>query len=152
VLERLVDLDVVAEPARIALAEDPSLSQDWGRFARTLLEKSISDHSHPGAAPRIFDRGVPDCLAYARWFDLDTRPFADAAGDFRYHDEALLFPSWGEIYSTDDSRKADYGMAVEFEEVLIQTYRDCGYAVIEVPPDTIEARVSHVRRFLSART
>lgn len=67
VLDRLAgEFALAAEPARIALAEDPTLGDDWGRFTRALLERSIEDHASVGPGVTLFDRGVPDCLAYAR--------------------------------------------------------------------------------------
>lgn len=150
ILDRLrQDFVVATEPARHVLGQDPTLADDWSRFARSLLDRSLADHSAEMDRPTIFDRGLPDCLAYARWFGVDTAPFDDAGIRLRYHDEALLFPSWEEIYTTDDLRKASFAMAEEFERILIETYEDLGYRLVEVPLDSVESREGFVRVFIT---
>lgn len=149
ILAGLIDgVPVVPEPARIALREDPTLGEDWERFAGALLARSIRDFdaSPPGLV--LFDRGVPDCLAYARWFGLDTRMFEEAATRCRYHDEVVLFPAWDEIYVNDDLRKATFGMAREFEATLVETVESLEYRVVTVPKASIEERELFVRDFV----
>jgi predicted ATPase len=47
----------------------------------------------------IYDRGVPDNIAYAQLFNLDYRPAHLAAKLYRYHPDVFVFPEWEEIVS-----------------------------------------------------
>lgn len=144
------EVQVVAEPARIALGEDPTLGEDWGRFTHAVLSRSIRDFeaSPPGLV--LFDRGVPDSLAYARWFGLDTKIFEEAATRHRYHDEVILFPSWEDIFVNDDLRKATFQMALQFEATLVETFEDLGYRLFAVPRQTIGERALFVRDLIGS--
>jgi hypothetical protein len=66
----------------------------------------------------VFDRGVPDCIAYARVLGTDAQPNIRAAAAYRYNPEVLLTRAWAEIYTTDDERKMTFEAAVEFQRCL----------------------------------
>ncbi len=140
------DYHVIPEPGRIAITEDPSLQGDWPRFAHTLLQLTLASLESAPAGITLCDRGLPDCLAYARWFEADETPFLASARTHR-HSGALRCPPWEDIYQTDELRKADYDLAVEFDEVLIGSYADLGYELIEVPRGRVHDRVHFVRSF-----
>lgn len=54
----------------------------------------------------MFDRGVPDCVAYAMAYELDVGPALDAAARCRYDAPVFIASPWEDIYSTDDMRRA----------------------------------------------
>lgn len=143
---------VVAEPARIVLSKDPSLQGDWVAFTESLLERSKRDHAAHGSGVRVYDRGVPDCLAYARWFGLQTRRYLEAVEAYRYHEEVLVCRAWETIYSNDELRKATLEQARDFEDLLLDTYETLGYRLVAVPTGTVENRTRFVRDFLADRT
>lgn len=153
IVERLGgEFQVVPEPARLALADDPSLRGDWQRFAETLLQRSIADHARAEGGITLFDRGVPDCVAYARWFGLEQSIFREAETRHRYHDEVLICPPWKDIYVNDDLRLATYEQARMFDEVLVTTYQELGYELVTIPNTEPDARVHFVRAFIAERT
>jgi predicted ATPase len=141
------EYQVIPEPGRIAVTEDPSLQGDWARFAHRLLQLTLEaiEAARPGIT--LFDRGLPDCLAYARWFEVDEAPFVDSARS-EHHTAALICPPWEGIYTTDALRKADFGLAVEFHDVLVESYEDLGYELTEVPRGTVKGRARFVRSFI----
>ena len=139
----------VPEPARAAIAEDPALLDDWATFSRVLLSRAVADFEADSGGVLLFDRGIPDCLAYARWFSLDEGPYLDAAVANRYEPDVLICPPWAEIYTTDDLRKATFDMATDFHDVLATTYVDLGYRLTEVPLVSLEERGRFVETFIA---
>src|SRR2546430_12779016 len=90
---------VVPEPAREILAEaragdTAARDREWGAFVSLLLRRSIEQHE---AAQRlqgtiVFDRGVPDNVAYAVALSMDAAPAQDAARRYPYHPDGLVPP------------------------------------------------------------
>lgn len=141
-------LSVVPEAARQILAEQRSFGgrgvpeTDPELFCQLMLSRCLHDRSLVQDAPRqpLFDRAVPDLVAYARLFDLDDGPYLAAARVHRYHPVVLWFPPWQEIYTHDDERKIPYEGAAAFGLSIREVYTDLGYEVREVPRVGIEER------------
>ena len=74
------DIRCYDEPARQILAQqrapggDGTPEQNASKFVDLLLQRSIANHADPQehVASALFDRGVPDCIAYAQI--LGTEP------------------------------------------------------------------------------
>ncbi len=153
VLEELRGVSTVREPARDILAEQRAMDSgadapEPSRFMELLLARSIEKHAAAIAADgpvAVFDRGVPDCVAYAALFGTDRGPSTAAAARYRYHAEVLLFEPWREIYRTDDDRTMSFEDTLPFHEALVDAYERSGYALINVPRGSIEERTSFVR-------
>jgi len=145
------------EPARQILAEqrasggDGTPEQNAVKFVDLLLQRSIANHADSQAhgGPVLFDRGVPDCIAYAQILGTDPMPSAQAAAVHRYNDVALVTKPWEEIYTTDDERKMTFAHTVEFQRFIEFAYEICGYTLVEVPRGPIEQRAAFVRNFLA---
>src|SRR5262249_27535857 len=73
----------------------------------------------------VFDRGLPDMMAYAALFSLDSKSFYRAADQNRYNPRAFFFDGWEEIYTNDSERKISFEGARIFGESvqLILTVR-----------------------------
>lgn len=153
VLARLDGIATVAEPARQVLADyraerglAASENPNHAEFVSLLLERSIENYLAtawpPG--PVVFDRGIPDCIAYAEWLGTDPAPATEAAERYRYDDEVLLFMPWRSIYTTDEERTMTFAMIEGFHKVLVDVYDRLGYRVVEVPNDTVEARAAFI--------
>ena len=148
-------IHVVAEPARPVLSElrggglDPS---DPGVFVEALLARSIS--SYEAAVERggavLFDRGVPDCIAYAEWLGADPGPSREAADRYRYHPTVLVFRPWEEIYTTDEERTMSYEQTVAWQPYFERIYQGLGYELVEVPRGTIDDRARFIEEFVAA--
>ena len=54
-----------------------------------------------------------------------------------------------EIYTTDAERKQTLDEAVETYQAMYRAYQDCGYEIVELPRDTVEARARFHREKLS---
>lgn len=123
---------------------------DWEVFVARMLTHCLDDHQRYGDFPGdvLFDRGVPDCWAYARWFGVDEGPFIEAARTRRYEDWVLYFPFWEEIYVNDRLRHASPELARQFDDLLAETYVQAGYDLIQVPRASVERRVEFVDSLL----
>jgi predicted ATPase len=151
------DLRVVDEPAREVLAEQRSIDSEGtpesnpSLFVDLLLQRSIDNHekAQEWGGSVLFDRGVPDCVAYARLLGTDPEPSIRATAAYRYNREVLVTWPWAEIYTTDDERKMTFDATVEFHRLLEAAYEQAGYTLLEVPRGSVEDRVAFVERFIS---
>lgn len=154
------DFALVAEPAREIIAEQRATGgtgtaqQDPSLFVELLLQRSIEKFtaaSHAGHTT-LFDRGIPDCIAYAIVLGVDAGGSIDACMTYRHHDEVLLFEPWEAIYTTDDERRMSFADTLAFHRVLVDAYEDAGYAFVRVPRSGIDERAAFVRRFVRTAT
>ncbi len=145
-------LRCVDEPARRVLAEQRALDgpgtpeRDPSRFVELLLEAAVADHERAslGGGPTLFDRGVPDCIAYASHLGVDPGPSVQASGRYRYHDEVLVLEPWEEIYVTDDERTMSFAHTVAFHAALEDAFDRSGYRSVVVPRGPTTDRAAFV--------
>jgi predicted ATPase len=148
----------VPEPAREVLAEQRATGGDGipdrnaTRFVDLLLQRSIENHRAASCreGATLFDRGVPDCVAYAEWLGADPGPSVAAARLHRYNPRVLVARPWEEIYGTDDERKMTYAATLEFHLLLERAYANAGYTLVEIPRGSIEDRTAFVVKFFGA--
>jgi predicted ATPase len=141
----------VDEPARRVLAEQRASGgtgtpdRDPSRFVELLLEAAIADHERvSGAGTALFDRGIPDCIAYAIHLGIDPGPSLRASDRYRYHDEVLILEPWEEIYATDDERTMSFADTVAFHMLLENAFDRSGYRRVTVPRDSAGDRAAFV--------
>ena len=161
VLSRLSALGIpcVPEPAREILAEQRRIhargvpEKDPDLFSMLMLSRAIHNYQENSAMeqPVVFDRGIPDMVAYARLFELDETPYRNAAQEFRYHRTVFYFPPWEEIYTTDSERKMSFEDAKAFGVVVRSIYETFGYRMLEVPRFSLEERVQFIRQRIAGQ-
>ena len=93
----------------------------------------------------VFDRGVPDCVAYAVLMGTDPTAGRAACERYRYHPEVLVVEPWEEIYVTDAERTMSFADTIPFHAALVDAYERAGYSLVEVPRDSAENRAAFVR-------
>ena len=155
VLSRLSALGIpcIPEPAREILAEQRRINargvpeKDPDLFSMLMLSRAIHSYQQNSALeePVVFDRGIPDMVAYARLFRLDETPYGNAAQEFRYHRTVFYFPPWEEIYTTDSERKMGFEDAKAFGVMVRSIYETFEYRMLEVPRFSLEERVQFIR-------
>ncbi len=153
------DIRCVGEPAREILAEQRSTGgtgthdRDPSLFVDLLLQRSIDKHqaAQGREGVTLFDRGVPDCIAYAVLMGIDPTPSILASERCRYHREVLVLDPWEEIYTVDDERTMSFADTHPFHEALVDAYERAGYALVEVPQTSVDGRVAFVRDFIARR-
>jgi predicted ATPase len=146
----------VAEPARELIAEhhaatgEQTLDDRSDLFVERLISRSLQKYQSASAqAVTIFDRGLPDCVAYAAVFGIDPQPAMEAAAAHRYQEPVFVAPPWQEIYMTDELRKATFAQAGSFYEEVISAYDKLGYEMIELPKSSVEERVALIMAHLA---
>ncbi|MFD7549947.1 AAA family ATPase [Streptomyces sp. NPDC059816] len=110
--------------------KDPAL------FAELMLGWEMRSHriASAGAAPVLFDRGVPDVVGYLRTQQLPVPGHLHTAAQrFRYHRRVFIAPPWPEIYGRDAERKQSYDEAVRTYESMVETYPTYGYELVRLP-------------------
>ena len=142
----------VDDPARQILKEQRSIAGsgvpevDAPLFNQLMLSRAIylynANSQTDGAV--VFDRGIPDLIAYAGLFDLDAAVYERAAKTYRYNPTVLYFAGWIDIYTLDDERKMDFKSANMFGAKVAGVYRRLGYQSIEVPRVPIDDRVRFI--------
>lgn len=147
----------VREPARELIAEHAARTGEAtldGRpelFLKGLVQRSVDDfNSVSDATVTFFDRGLPDCVAYAAAFGMDTKPFLELASEFRYDSPVFMAPPWKEIYTRDALRRATFEQVKAFDLHLRSAYLQLSYELIELPRTSptarVEAMIGHLRR------
>lgn len=144
---------VVEEPAREILAEQRSIGDDGvpkknpKLFTQLLLSRAIYQYKQMQNVPDtvIFDRGIPDNIAYAQLFKLDYLPAHNAARLYPYDSNIFIFPAWEEIYTTDDERIMSFEAAKSFGDDVQRIYKEYGHNLIEVPRISPEERVQFIK-------
>jgi predicted ATPase len=143
----------VEEPARDVLAEQRATGgrgtwdQDASLFVHLLLQRSIENFetARRSGTTVIFDRGIPDCVAYAVRADVDPGPSLKAAEEFRYRPRVFLCEPWSEIYVTDEERVMSFDQTVSFHEAIVAAYEGAGYVLVDVPKGSVANRAAFIR-------
>ncbi len=143
---------VVPEPARQVLAEYRASGEPLGTqippapFVDLLLQRSIRQYHSAvySGGPHLFDRGLPDCVAYALYLGTDPDPSLEAATRYRYNSDVLMLEPWEAIYSTDEERTMSFAMTLRFHEALCSAFARTGYDVTSVPNASVEERAAFV--------
>jgi predicted ATPase len=154
ILAKLVEAGVycVPEPARTLLAEQrmiqsagvPELNAE--AFNGLMLARAIYNYQEkqPLSDSIIFDRGIPDMIAYANLSRLDPTPSINASQAFRYNPTVFYFAGWQEIYTNDEERKIDFVGAQAFGVEVKAIYERLGYRILEVPRLSIAERAKFI--------
>ena len=160
ILDRIgADIRSVGEPAREILAEQRAIGgagthdRDPSLFVDLLLRRSIERHeaARSWEGPVVFDRGIPDCVAYAVLMGTDPAAGLVACERYRYHPEVVAVEPWEEIYVTDAERTMSFADTIPFHAALVEAYERAGYSLVAVPRDSAENRAAFVRDFVGGR-
>ena len=148
---------IVAEPARELIAEqsestgEQSLDGTPHIFVERLIARSVEKFDAAADAERvIYDRGLPDCVAYAQVFGVGPGPALLAATARRYSNPVYIAPPWQSVYSVDEMRRASFEQVVRFHNELVTTYRSLDYELVELPQAPLVERVRVVTTRLHA--
>jgi predicted ATPase len=148
----------VVEPARPILAQQRSVQgnglpeRDPRLFVELMFSRMLDAYQQSDAlvGPILFDRGIPDILAYAALFGFEFPPGENAAHLYRYNPHVFLAPAWEQIYCTDEERTLPFSQAREFGDSVRALYERCGYTLIDLPCVSVEERADFILRHLRA--
>ncbi len=142
----------VEEPARAVITEQRAIGgrgtsdQDPALFIDLMLARARADHARQtqrpaDAGPVLFDRAIPDLLAYARHYGLDPAPIAAATSQCRYNPTVFFAPAWAAIYARDDERTMSFEAARAFGDDIHAAYVQSGYQITRLPCIPVPRRV-----------
>jgi predicted ATPase len=142
----------IIEPARPILSEQRSIGgagvpdKDPRLFAELMLSRMLQDYRRCEVLgdPILFDRGIPDLLAYTELFGFELEHCERAAQIYRYHPRVFMAPAWQQIYCTDEERTLPFSVADSFGQNLRAIYSRLGYAVIDLPYASVQERADFV--------
>ncbi|AOK18386.1 ATPase [Burkholderia cepacia] len=121
--------------------------RDPAAFAELMLSWEMRSYelARHARGPVFFDRGVPDVIGYLRLTGLAVPAHAEAAANrFRYHRRVFIAPPWPDIYAQDTERRQDFAEAVRTYDAMVECYTSYGYRLIELPRESVQARVRFV--------
>jgi len=114
-----------------------------------MIGREIAAHRAALATGKVvvLDRGVPDVIGFLRVSGLAVPLAIDAAArTYRYNARVFIAPWWADIFTTDAERKQTRQEARATFAVMVETYRDYGYRLVELPRATVAERVAFVRQ------
>lgn len=121
--------------------------QDAAAFVTRMLDMSIADYAAANG-PTLFDRGLPDLLAFCTYYQLPDQNVRTAIKAHPYQPPVFMLPSWPEIYQTDSERTLDFVSAAAFGDLTRQAYLRSGYSLVDVPKTSREARLAFILKAL----
>lgn len=119
------------------------------KYRDLMLNESIESYllalTHPLEQKLFFDRGIPDTLAYSNLINIPiSEKLESEARKYRYNKQVFILPPWEEIYITDHERIQDFEEAVATYKILVETYKQLDYELIEVPKISVKQRVDFI--------
>lgn len=120
-------------------------------FAEAMWPRELAAHAAALAtgATVVLDRGGPDVVGFLRVSGLPVPPHIDAAArTTRYNPRVFIAPFWAAIYTADEERKQPAAVAAATHDVMVATYRDYGYALVELPRASVAERAAFIRERL----
>jgi predicted ATPase len=153
---KLRGLRGIVEPARPILAEQRSIQgnglpeKDPRLFVELMFSRMLDTYwqSDGSLGPILFDRGIPDIMAYAALFGFDFPPGENAAHLYRYNSQVFIAPAWEQIYCTDNERTLPFSQARQFGNYLRAIYERLGYTLIDLPFVPVEERADFILHHL----
>jgi predicted ATPase len=117
-------------------------------FAQDILSADIEkyrDVTSCNHSAVFFDRGILDALYMLDEENaLKRDEIAQYVQKFPYNSVVFILPPWKEIYDTDSERDQTFEESEDLFEGMKRWYSQWGYKTLEVPPGSINERVSFI--------
>ncbi len=120
---------------------------DRAAYRDLMLHRSIEGYVAVAETgkPVFFDRGIPELAGYSRFVGAQPPDYVlQAIEACRYNPLVFAAPPWREIYVCDAERKQDFAEAIATYDLCVESYREFGYRVVDLPPESVEERVGFV--------
>jgi predicted ATPase len=115
-------------------------------FQQEILSRRISFfESVPDRETAFADRAIPDQLAFARYKGFGSPGILEeAARQYRYAPIVFVTPPWREIFVNDSIRTETFDEAQKLHEIILETYKNLNYQIIELPLVPISERKKYI--------
>jgi predicted ATPase len=118
------------------------LRYDGVRFNKMCLQRDMQlTEGVPKDKVVFFDRSIVDNIVYHKLLGMPTEHI-EAIAKGRYKKVFFMQPL--HFYEKGTSRTEDAELANKLSGLLLDAYRNLGYPVVEVPPLSVEERVSFI--------
>ena len=130
--------NTIDEPARRVLAtarqtgNGATGEENPEKFISHMLQCALEDY-RSAVGLTVFDRALPDLLAYCAYYQCSDQAVAQAIRALPYRSPVFFLPAWEEIYETDEERTLTFSGAKAFGDRIEAAYRSCGYELLTVP-------------------
>lgn len=103
--------------------------------------------------PTVFDRGLPDLIAWKRYYQLpvDGR-MLQMVEQRPYERIVFMTPDWAPWYTRESDRPYDYEQTIAINAELRRTYHSMGYEISELPRSDVPIRVSFIVERVGAQS
>lgn len=145
----------IPEFARRVLAEERQCGgtatgdQNPSAFVDRMLDMAKSDYDQ-ARGRTVFDRGLPDLLAFCSYYGLPDKRVQDAIARRRYRGHVFFLPPWEEIYRNDNERTLTFRAATAFGALTRTAYERAGYRFTHVPKVSVADRAAFVQSKIEA--
>lgn len=116
-------------------------------FSELLLEgrlKQFYDADQYEGSTIFLDRGLPDVLAYMDYFGTNYQiDFVETCQINRY-DQIFILAPWQDIFVSDSVRYENFEQSELIHKHLLNSYKNFGYNLIDVPFESIEKRADFI--------
>jgi len=144
------EIATVPEYARRVLAQErrsggtATGEQDPSAFITRMLELAKTDYQQ-ARGRTLFDRGLPDLLAFCDHYELRRNDVPQAVRSHPYRPMVFYLPAWRAIYRNYEERKLSFRGAMAFGARLQTAYARAGYRLIHVPKVSVGKRVAFIQ-------
>ena len=126
--------------------------EDFTGFSLLVLEEMLLQYNQPTSEITIYDRAIPDVVAYFKSRGEEPPPhILQMAPKLRYNQKVVMFPPWEEIYSKDGVRYESFDEAEKIAESLASVYQSLGYTLIAVPKTSVQERAAFIMDVLNIK-
>jgi predicted ATPase len=126
---------------------------DRERFAELMFDWELRSYrqAERSDGPVIFDRSLTDTIGYLKLEGLEVPAWMEEeAWRLRYNRRVFIAPPWKEIYGGDEERRQSWDIAVRTCEVMVETYSEFGYDLVELPRASVSERADFVTAAINA--
>ncbi len=148
-------IQTVNEPARRVLKEargsrnGATGTENPARFVSEMLNLGIEDYQN-AKGPTLFDRALPDVLAYCAYYQVPDHAVRHAIKAHQYRSPVFFLPAWEGIYQKDEERTLDFSGAEAFGQRVAAAYHSSEYVMVEVPFGDPQVRADFIWRKINA--
>jgi len=138
---------IIADRLRRNLSPRPEPRE----FAEEVLRRDVENYTRLASANELifYDRGIVDALCMLdQAAPLAPRELTALLRTYAYDPQVFVFPPWRDIYTNDAERDQTFGDAERVHDRVTRWYRNCGYALIEVPRVSAQSTSRYVLRVL----
>lgn len=119
-------------------------------FAEKALERMQALYLEaPEKEITLFDRGIPDIIAYLKTASIDPdAKYYQALFQYQYQPQVFILPPWEGIYVNDSERWQTFEEATSLYRAIKETYEELGFELIELPAISVSGRAKFVADFI----